>query len=761
MKPKIYAHGSYIGTTGYNLHTRDFFRNLDDFAIIKFRNFTVGSTWEGYNLYPHDKEPYIDDLDKKLLYKQILMNSDGTRSDYQIYPHRDKDFHQDVNIILCETNHHVFYDDYVGPKIAYNVWESTHQPDYFFNKLLEFDEMWVPSKWQRDCTIKQGYPSDKIKVVPEGVDTNVFFPDESSIHELTSNGFNFFLAGRWDYRKSTKEIIETFLETFKEHKDVYLIVSVDNPFSNDGLTTTEERLKHYGLDDDKIKVIHFPKREEYIQIIKSCDVFVSCARSEGWNLPLIEAMASGTPSIYSNCSGQLEFAEGCGIPVNILGEEPVSSSNYNHFAESSGNYYVPDFKDLSDKMKYCYNNRELIKKTAISESEYIRENFNWKKVSEVGYKTIIDFLSQYEKNKPSDMNKISLSYLDGPKLEIVGEHKENYFVEFVDGKTNETVFSTTINNNMWTSCSRKYHTDWIVKINGKVYDKFKLENKRVLISFESRSIGDTIAWAPYAVAFSIKNKCKVILSTFHNSWFKGLDAYKDIEFIEPGQSTPCYVVYKIGWFRDEKNGWRNFDLYPEQLNLNPLQKTASDILGLDFKELNLGINYKVQSKPFNSKYITISPESTAGCKEWTYDYWSTLCDMLIKSGYKVVSLTRNPFHINGVQNICNTNWQNVFNVLYHSEFLIGLSSGLAWVNWALGKTTAMIVGFSGDNHEFQKNNIRITNNVCIKCWSDPVLTFDAGDWDWCPVYKGTELQHICQKSISPFLVYDKIQHLLK
>ena len=63
---------------------------------------------------------------------------------------------------------------------------------------------------------------------------------------------------------------------------------------------------------------------------------------------------------------------------------------------------------------------------------------------------------------------------------------------------------------------------------------------------------------------------------------------------------------------------------------------------------------------------------------------------------------------------------------------------------------------STDDHEFQKNNIRISNSVCIKCWNDPVFAFDAGDWDWCPVYKGTEKQHICQKSITVEQVLSKL-----
>jgi len=176
-KPKIYVHGSYIGTTGYNQHTRDFFREVSKYLQLKVRNFTIGKTWNGYNENSHDNEPYINEVDKSILHEQILWNNDGSRSNYKIYPNKSKEFLHDLNIVLCETDHHLFYDNYNGPKIAYNVWETTKQPENFFNKLKEFDELWVPSKWQRDVTIAQGYDPDKIKVVPEGVDTSVFYPE--------------------------------------------------------------------------------------------------------------------------------------------------------------------------------------------------------------------------------------------------------------------------------------------------------------------------------------------------------------------------------------------------------------------------------------------------------------------------------------------------------------------------------------------------------------------------------------------------------
>ena len=754
-KVKIFSHGSYIGTTGYNQHTRDFFRHLSKHTDIKVRNFTIGSSWSGLNDEPHNSEPYINDIDKKLLYEQILWNSDKTRSNFKIYPNSSKEFTPDVNIVLCETNHHLFYDDYNGLKIAYNVWESTLQPEDYFNKLKEFDELWVPSKWQRDCTISQGYDPSKIKVVPEGVDVNTFFPDSNLIkHPLTTDGrFKFFLAGRWDYRKSIKEIIETFIKTFDKDEPVDLIISVDNPFSGDNMKTTEERLKHYGLNDDRIKIVHFPPREEYIQLLKSCDAFVSCARSEGWNLPLIESMACGIPSIYSNCSGQLEFAKGKGLPVKIVGEKPVDASTYSHFNDSIGNYYEPDFNDLGKQMWEVVTNHSYYKQSSLEESEEIRRNFNWGRIAEIGNKALNEFLLKTP--KPSDSNKTIITYLDGPRVEIKGDYKKEYFVEFID--SNGIVkFSDTITNNMWTSCGIKYYIPWTIKINGEVVDQFTLNDKRVLISFESKSIVDTIAWAPYAIELMKQRNCKVILSTFHNEWFKGSESYKDIEFINPGQSVICDVIYRIGWFKDNIKGWGNLTSNPNQVNLIPLQQTITDILGLEYKEVNHGLNFKPSKRPIKNKYVVFGPQSTAGCKEWPLENWVELSKLLKSQGYEIMILSLTKYKIDGVRVNTTRDWNEIMNCLFHSDFFIGLSSGLSWMNWSLYKKTVMIAGFTQDDHECQTNVIRISNDVCIKCWNDPVLVFDSGDWDWCPVYKNTSRQHICQKSITVSQVFNQL-----
>jgi hypothetical protein len=275
---------------------------------------------------------------------------------------------------------------------------------------------------------------------------------------------------------------------------------------------------------------------------------------------------------------------------------------------------------------------------------------------------------------------------------------------------------------------------------------------------ESKSIGDTIAWTPYAIEFAKKHNCKVLLSTFHNSWFKGLEAYKDIEFIEPGQSIDCNIIYRLGWMKGDSGKWDKFDCYPNSPHAQPLQKTATDILGLEFKELNHGINFKPKPKSTSTNYIVIAPESTAGCKEWPYDSWVILSKILRELGYTVVTLTSKSYNIKGNLNISGKTLYESMDILYNAKFLIGLSSGLSWINWALGKQTVMISGFSPVDHEFQSNNIRIQNeHACNSCWSNINFSFDPGNWNWCPIWEGTEKQHICEKSISPLTVFNKLK----
>ena len=90
-------------------------------------------------------------------------------------------------------------------------------------------------------------------------------------------------------------------------------------------------------------------------------------------------------------------------------------------------------------------------------------------------------------------NKINHSFIDGVFVEIVGGVPKKYEVEFFDKKTNNTVYSTILKNNTWSKPNVKFYVDWkiVVKDDGVIIDEhdLDLEGKKVLISFESFSLG--------------------------------------------------------------------------------------------------------------------------------------------------------------------------------------------------------------------------------------------------------------------------------
>jgi len=384
LNKSVIGHASFVARTGYGAHSRDFFTELNKHIPVRIRN------------YAHEKNF------SHLTYEHCDMVIEQKWNEppwkcgtpYSGNPMGGDDI---INIILMESDHYYFYHDYIGPKIAYNVWESTRQPDHFFNKLLEFDQLWVPTQWQRQCTIDQGYPADKIKVVPEGVDSSIYFPETTKnpiLEEYQDDRFKFVIFGRWDYRKSTTEIIQAFLDEFNEDEPVDIVVSIDNPFVDDNLKTTEERLEYHGFDDTRIHVKHYPSRNDYVEYLKSGHVYLSCARSEGWHLPLIEAIACGTPTISSNYGAQLDFCKDVSHLVDIKEMRPAA----NIFMHDNpvGEFAEPDFDHLRKVMRNVYENYDTCKKHAMEMATVIAKQFSWENAASTAMKHLTDFDKQYQ-----------------------------------------------------------------------------------------------------------------------------------------------------------------------------------------------------------------------------------------------------------------------------------------------------------------------------------------------------------------------------
>jgi autotransporter strand-loop-strand O-heptosyltransferase len=287
-----------------------------------------------------------------------------------------------------------------APSILYNVWESTEQPAEFSKRLSFYDQLWVPSEWQRACSIAQGIPEEFVKVVPEGVDPEIYFPQVPGLLEVQPT-FNFLHVGQWQPRKSTREIVEAFLKAFPNHPfydDVRLYLSVDTLFPSDEYKSTEERLKAYGLEDPRIIPVHFEERADYVRRLQSAHVFLSCSRSEGWFLPGIEAMACGIPSIFADYGGSTEYA-GDALLVRVP-ELKKPHGIYGNW-DVPGQWGEPDYNHLVEVMRDAYENYSAHKEKALKTSEMIRTKFSWDAAAQKAMKILEELSgSSSEVNNP-------------------------------------------------------------------------------------------------------------------------------------------------------------------------------------------------------------------------------------------------------------------------------------------------------------------------------------------------------------------------
>jgi hypothetical protein len=309
-----------------------------------------------------------------------------------------------------------------SPSILMTVWESTEYPDQFIQNLKHYDQLWLVSEWEKSCVIAQGIPEEFVKVVPEGVDPDIYKPLESLPQKDT---FDFLVVGQFQRRKSTLEIIQSFLKAFPENPKVRLYLSVDTIFPSDPYKSTEERLEAYGISDPRIIVVHFEERAAYVRRLQTADCMVSCSRSEGWNLPSQEGMACGVVSILADWGGSTEYSDGALLVRVPKLEKPEGI--YGNW-QVPGEWGSPDYGHLVEVMRDAYENYSVHKEKALKTSEMIRTKFSWDAAAQKAFKILEELSgSSSEVNNPvlPDPEEAIRRYARMQGFEITGLKKRS------------------------------------------------------------------------------------------------------------------------------------------------------------------------------------------------------------------------------------------------------------------------------------------------------------------------------------------------
>jgi hypothetical protein len=366
-----------------------------------------------------------------------------------------------------------------------------------------------------------------------------------------------------------------------------------------------------------------------------------------------------------------------------------------------------------------------------------------------------------------DSNSIISTFNPSPKIEIIGNEKALYNIKFIDEQNNFVHYETNINNNMWTQCSIKYFCKWkviVTNIETGIQQIFTLDlkDKIVKIINESSSLGDAISWMAAVDKFQKFYNCKVHYYTAKKDLF--INEYPNINFYDYTEinNNNYYAQYNLGCFDEDK-----IDLIKKDWRLQSLQEIAFSILGLKYIETKTKITIKNKFKLNFNKYVCIATQSTSQSRYWNNNEgWSKTVDYLKNLGYQVVCVDKYyTFGVEGSVNTCphnidyfagNHSLDEIIDIINNCEFFIGLSSGLSWLTWAIGKKIISISGSVGSNFEFYTPYRIINSNVCNGCFNNINYKFSPSDWKWCPTNKNFE----CSKTIKFEIVKEVIDDLI-
>lgn len=165
---------------------------------------------------------------------------------------------------------------------------------------------------RRDIARYYGVRGDRVHVIPEGVDRALFRPigDAAVLAawrraHLGADVPFLLYVGKPTARRNLHQLVEAFAELKRDGFD-HRLVLIGTDLSGTSIAPIVERL---GLESD-VKLVGFATQEQLALAYNAADVMVYPSSYEGFGMPVLEAMACGTPAVALDNTAFPEFAGG-------------------------------------------------------------------------------------------------------------------------------------------------------------------------------------------------------------------------------------------------------------------------------------------------------------------------------------------------------------------------------------------------------------------------------------------------------------------
>ena len=283
--------GQILGTSGYDIHTRNLSRAITKITEARY-SIQANAGWE----------TLVDDKELEMVKKQQEDDEINLIITNPLYWRLNTNAKRNWVFLIWEGDKipKCYLEECLNPEIEYIFVPSEHTKQAIENTLAEYLDPKIEG-WE---VIKAELP-DKIKVMPHGVDLNLFYPKEKpkKCIFVANKGFR-----NLEDRGGIQYLIKAYLEEFTDKDMVELLIKINPAYGipplQDFISKLSPRKENLPLIN--IDIQNYPYNK-LIDLYNKGTIFVSPTRAEAYNLPCIEAMACGLPVITTTFGGQTDY----------------------------------------------------------------------------------------------------------------------------------------------------------------------------------------------------------------------------------------------------------------------------------------------------------------------------------------------------------------------------------------------------------------------------------------------------------------------
>ena len=235
------------------------------------------------------------------------------------------------------------------------------------------DQIWVHSQYVKDNLLAAGIPTERLRLVPHGIDPACFFPGQRSTPNTKTQ---FLFVGGFTKRKGLDLLLQAWKIAFGPKDPVHLLLKAsptsaygDDPCAAQARAATQDpnlaevTILSDDLDDPLMANLY-----------RQADILVHPYRGEGFGMPLLEAMACGLPVITTAGGASQDFVEELGsitisaqrTPCRI--KEPCAGTPY---------WLEPQLEELVGALILAAQGLPILRSEALEISQKVRATRNW------------------------------------------------------------------------------------------------------------------------------------------------------------------------------------------------------------------------------------------------------------------------------------------------------------------------------------------------------------------------------------------------